>query len=97
MNPLLNFLRSPRGRALTQQALTAAGEHLLEALTKAGTAGRVERAVERHVHHFQVHHDKRQQLRDDTIKDAEVLDVHVGDTYKSPSQPYDPAQDPDAP
>ena len=91
MNPLLRFLRSPQGRALAQHAIEAAGQHILEAVTKAGTAGRVERCV----HHFQVHHDKRQQLQDN-IKEAKVLDVHVGETYKSPTK-YDSTSDPEAP
>lgn len=88
MNPVLNFLRSPRGRALTQQAITAAGEHLLEAITNAGTAGALDRR--RGLHGFRVTFD-----HESTLKEAEVLDVRVGDMYTSP--PYNPAHDPDAP
>lgn len=98
MNPFLNFLRSPQGRALVQHAIEAAGQHIIEVVTKAGTAGAtVQRAnsrVERHKQRvFQQQQDRHRQQRDDThLKDAEVLDVRVGETYK-----YDSTSDPEAP
>jgi hypothetical protein len=100
MNPLLSFLRGPHGRALLQHAIDAAGQHLIESITKAGSAGAAFQRVDPTIEAQRQQNNREQQqprararyVRDVHIKEADVLDVRVGEPYK-----YDPATDPDAP
>ncbi len=102
MNPLMSFLRSPQGKALAQHALEAAGQHLIEMLTKGGTAGaaveRVDPPIEEQRQRVNMQMQGRQYrarsryAQDVHIKEADVLDVRVEDAYKC-----DPNTDPDAP